>query len=225
MMKHFHSFGWVAMYFFACCTFQCGGLCRFLSPYRVFNTHKVSTLPLAATKKKKKIASSTPINSNAPSSQAKPPQRITNTINIPVRQQIAWARAYKRLISTQSSTSTGSTRKFRQDKGPKEVEEEYKEIDYELTKPPAVFVDGYNIIGYINSVEGRQISFDDARDCLISDLCVLRGATGWCIEVVFDAYKVMGPEKSESIDNVAVTYTSKAETAGIKRRRSADDYC
>lgn len=84
----------------------------------------------------------------------------------------------------------------------------------------AVIVDGYNIIGYINSVEGRNIDFSDARDCLISDLCVLKGATGWHIEVVFDAYKTGGPEKVESIDNVEVVYTSKEETADnyIERR-------
>ena len=35
------------------------------------------------------------------------------------------------------------------------------------------------MIGYINTVEGRNIPLDDARDCLVSDLSVLKGATGW----------------------------------------------
>jgi len=146
------------------------------------------------------------------------PARVTNSINIPIRQQIAWAKAYKRLLTSQSTA--GTTRKFRQTKGPKEKEEEYTEINYHETKPPAIFVDGYNIIGYINSVEGRSISFEDARDCLISDLGVLRGATGWCIEVVFDAYKSGLGGSSTSINNIQVTYTSASETADnhIERR-------
>ena len=37
----------------------------------------------------------------------------------------------------------------------------------------------YHIIGYINTIEGRNIPLDDARDCLVSDLSVLKGATGW----------------------------------------------
>jgi predicted RNA-binding protein with PIN domain len=83
-------------------------------------------------------------------------------------------------------------------------------------------VDGYNIIGYINKQEGRNLDLADARDCLINDLAVLRGATGWWIEVVFDAYNVHGPSKTESIDSLMVTYTSSAETADnhIERRFS-----
>ena len=68
----------------------------------------------------------------------------------------------------------------------------------------AVFVDGYNVIGYINSVEGRQIDLSDARDCLISDLAVLKSATGWYIEVVFDAYQTGGAEVIQQVDNVMV---------------------
>lgn len=67
-----------------------------------------------------------------------------------------------------------------------------------------MFVDGYNVIGYINSVEGRDIDLSDARDCLISDLAVLRSATGWYIEVVFDAYQTGGAEVIQQVDNVMV---------------------
>jgi predicted RNA-binding protein with PIN domain len=114
----------------------------------------------------------------------------------------------------------GVTKRFRQDKGPKPVEEEYVEVDFKNVKPPALFIDGYNIIGYINSVESRNIPLDDARDCLISDLCVLCTATGWFIEVVFDAYKVKSPEKTEVVDSIQVTYTGADETADnhIERR-------
>jgi predicted RNA-binding protein with PIN domain len=51
---------------------------------------------------------------------------------------------------------------------------------------------------------------------------VLRGATGWLIEVVFDAYQhlVAKPSGSKSVDNVVVTFTTRAETADnhIERR-------
>ena len=126
----------------------------------------------------------------SPSSPAAAPQRVTTNSNVPVRQQIAWAKAYKRLVTSNGFNKNNLGKKFRQEKGEKVEEEEYVEIDYVNTKPPALFVDGYNVIGYINTVEGRKISLDEARDCLIADLSVLRSATGWFIEVIFDAYKV-----------------------------------
>jgi hypothetical protein len=145
--------------------------------------------------------------------------RVTNQINIPIRQQIAWAKAYKRLMASQS-TSSGISKKFRQRNELKEAPEEYYEVDYKNIKPPAVFVDGYNIIGYINSVESRNMALEDARDCLISDLGMLHGATGWQIEVVFDAYQTGGTTQQYIIDDVVVTYTGKDETADnhIERR-------
>lgn len=172
------------------------------------------------TKKKKEAANTLASAGSAAPSEVRKPLRVDNNINVPVRQQIAWAKAYKRIMASSFSSSNHVTKKFRQDRGPKEEEEEYTEIDFKKTKPPAVFVDGYNIIGYINSVEGRNIAFDDARDCLISDLAVLRSATGWWIEVVFDAYKAMQPQKTESIDSLLVHYTGMSETADnfIERR-------
>ena len=130
-----------------------------------------------------------------PAASTAPPQRVTTNSNVPVRQQIAWAKAYKRLTMSNgfNANKNGVGKKFRQEKGEKEEEEVYVEIDYVNTKPPALFVDGYNVIGYINTVEGRRVSLDEARDCLIADLSVLRGATGWFIEVIFDAYKVPAP--------------------------------
>lgn len=124
-------------------------------------------------KKKKKeggvesIPTKSVTSSPSTSKSVAPAQRVTNQINIPIRQQIAWAKAYKRLMASQTSSGGGSSpRKFRQQNEPR-VQEEYVEVDYVNTKPPAVFVDGYNIIGYINSVEGRNIDLEDARDCLI----------------------------------------------------------
>ena len=144
-----------------------------------------------------------------------PPSRVTNKINIPIKQQIAWARAYKRLLLGTDAVK-GIGKKFRQKKGSKEsaTEEEIDSTDYSQVKPPAVFVDGYNIIGYLNSQQGSVLNFEEARDCLVSDLCVLRGATGWWIEVVFDAYKTGASFSTrEATDNVFVTFTSSSETA------------
>ena len=118
----------------------------------------------------------------AAKAQSNAPQRVTNRINIPVRQQIAWAKAYKRLMAAQSAPQKIKER-FKKEKTPKEIEEEYVEVDYVKTKPPAIFVDGYNVIGYINQEEGRSIELSDARDCLISDLCVL--STGECASLLF----------------------------------------
>lgn len=178
-------------------------------------------------KKKKKsgqpqLPSANPSTTNVNSEPSSPSSRVTNQINIPIRQQIAWAKAYKRLMTQSSSSSTGQAKKFRRKGGTKVVEEEYVEINYVETKPPAVFVDGYNIIGYMKQTENNyaNVPLDDARESLISDLSVLRGATGWWIEVIFDAYLNQTPEKQEFVDNILVTYTGKDETADnhIERR-------
>jgi len=144
---------------------------------------------------------------------------------IPVKVQIAWAKAYKRLKSNENKKNVVNTKRWRQENVKKE-EEEYVEIDYERTRPPAVFVDGYNIIGFMKVAENRDdVSLEDARDCLVSDLGVLQGSTGWYIEVVFDAYAARGVEhlsRSQLVDGVMVTFTSKSETADnhIERRFS-----
>jgi predicted RNA-binding protein with PIN domain len=180
-------------------------------------------------KKKKKDASSgtaSPSSSpstSSPSSSSKPSRVQLGRTNvhgnkISVRQQIAWAKAYKRLVAGSGFKEHKS--KVRKDRAPKAEKEEYVEINYEETKPPAIFVDGYNIIGHMNLMEGRNIPLEDARDCLIDDLCVLHGATGWHIEVVFDAYMTGGVENRASVDNVLITYTGRGETADnhIERR-------
>ena len=142
---------------------------------------------------------------------------------IPVKVQIAWAKAYKRLKANENKKNVVNTKRWRQENVKKE-EEEYVEIDYMKTKPPAVFVDGYNIIGYMRTAENREgMSLEDARDCLVSDLAVLQGSTGWYIEVVFDAYAARGVEhlsRTQILDGVTITFTSKSETADnhIERR-------
>ena len=201
--------------------FPSKGLTQQIARYKEYDGARMMRLTAAKkTKKKKEAAAAGSVSLSTAPTDVRKPMRVDNNINVPVRQQIAWAKAYKRIMSSSFSSNNHVTRKFRQDRGPKEEEEEYTEIDFKKTKPPAVFVDGYNIIGYINSVEGRNIAFDDARDCLISDLSVLRSATGWWIEVVFDAYKAMTPQKTESVDSLLVHYTGISETADnfIERR-------
>eukprot|EP01036_Dinobryon_divergens_P029049 gene29049-38100_t len=164
------------------------------------------------------------------------PPRVVSGAGVSVRQQIAWAKAFKRFISM-SSTSTQQGKKFRKEKSSKKDSLELDEtidIDFTTIKPPAVFVDGYNIIGFTNSLKGMDnLSSDlgEDRDRLLNDLCILRGVTGWAIEVIFDAYKAppspsASPfssgmkSRSQTVDGVVVTFTSNSETADnyIERR-------
>lgn len=154
--------------------------------------------------------------------QQQPPRVIRSVAGISVKQQIAWIKSYKKLKSQQGQISIGN--KFRQNKAPKLEKEEYIEIDYNETKPPAIFVDGYNIIGSMGSFNDENMNLEDARDGLINDLGVLSCLTGWWIEVVFDAYKNKGniKSKSDGSDGLIVTYTGSSETADnyIERRFS-----
>ena len=184
--------------------------------------HGNKALKMAKDGKVKKTKAVMPVNNVKPLAVPKsPPMRVSNKINVPVRQQIAWAKAYKRLMAARFAPASTSHVPNYKSKNVKQVEEDYVEVDYVNVKPPAVFIDGYNVIGYINSVEKRDISLEDARDCLISDMSVLRGATGWWIELVFDAYGSAGGAESRALaENVLVTYTSRQETADthIERR-------
>jgi predicted RNA-binding protein with PIN domain len=178
---------------------------------------RVDLALFAESNKRKKPSSSKTTVSSIPATAP----RVRSDINIPVRKQIAWAKAYKRLMTSSGARNNhGITKKFRGDRTDKKEKEEYVDVNYHNSQPPAIFVDGYNIIGYITSMEGRKVCMHEARDCLISDLAVLQSATGWWIEVVFDAYKVAGPQKTEIVDSILVTYTSGSETADsfIERR-------
>ena len=177
------------------------------------------------------------MSSTGPGSNA--PARVSNQLGgVSVRQQIVWARANKRLLQQQAvggaRTGNAFKTKFRQKKSTegKQEEEEYEEIDYVNTKPPAIFVDGYNVIGHMRSAsysrgeggdEYSGINFEDARHQLVSDLSVLRAATGWYIEVVFDAYKVKAAQKLEVVDGVCCVYTSAQETADGYIERKFED--
>lgn len=173
---------------------------------------------LFAANKKKKILKA----SGATSADSTAPRRVSSDMNVSVRKQIQFAKAYKRLVSNSSQNTKQHSPRVRKERAPKPEKEEYVEIDYENTAPPLLFVDGYNIIGYINSVEGRKITLDEARDCLVADLCVVASATGWAIECVFDAYDnpMNGAGARMQQDGISVYYTSRKETADdyIERR-------
>ena len=171
---------------------------------------KPKAVLFAGKKKKKKVLR----GSGAESKDKSAPQRVSSDMNVSVRKQIQYAKAYKRLVNA-STNSKQHVPRVKKPKAPKPEREEYVEIDYENTAPPMLFVDGYNIIGYINSVEGRRVSMDEARDCLVADLCVLASATGWAIECVFDAYDNpmnAGGTRTQQ-DGIFVYYTSRADTA------------
>ena len=164
----------------------------------------------ASKKRKKKVLR----GSGAEAKDKSGPQRVSSDMNISVRKQIQYARAYKRIMKASTNTKQHAPR-VKKPKAPKPEREEYVEIDYENTAPPMLFVDGYNVIGYINSVEGRRITIDEARDCLVADLSVLASATGWAIECVFDAYDNpmnAGGTRSQQ-DGIVVYYTSRSDTA------------
>ena len=90
------------------------------------------------------------VPSESPILNSDTPRRVTTQINVPVRQQIAWAKALKR-IQTQSkycaeliiksnklgwNSKSFVKTKFRQDKAEKSIMEEYYEVDYHNTQPP-----------------------------------------------------------------------------------------
>jgi uncharacterized protein len=189
----------------------------------------------AKKKKSSSSSSSSTASTSATASAASTPLRVTSNSNVSVRQQIAWARAYKRLLSGSKSSKSQTTRKFRnkgnahEQSGP----EDDTIVDYSNIRPPMIFIDGYNVIGYQHNRDrgneqsapgtgfNDKIDLEEARDSLVNDLSMLRGATGWDVELVFDAYNRLDGKSSFSVsEGIAVTYTSSTETADtyIERR-------
>ena len=177
-------------------------------------------------KKNNKKTNSNNSQSSPSSSSANAP-RVINQGKFSVRQQIAMVRAYKAANSKENQVKM--PKKFRKEKAVKSGnrtediidDSEYVSVDYSDVKPPLVFIDGYNVIHYLVA-EGERLPMDmeDARDSLVSDMCVLAGTNGWDIEIVFDAYRVKTPQKTEDFDGIRVTYTSGTESADnyIERR-------
>jgi len=198
--------------------FSCFAFCLQHHQYSENGRWPREHLPFYASKRKEK-------NFPLPATPAISPPRVNRGPgSVPIRQQISWAKAYKRFVAAVPplgiANKSTQPKRFRQGRSPKEKEEAYVEVDYVNTPPPAIFVDGYNVIGFMNVFEERTITLDEARDCLVSDLCVLKSGTGWWIELVFDAYKIRTPERSECVNGIWVTYTGPTETSDdyIERR-------
>jgi len=119
---------------------QCFEVCQHsryvASPARCRNSlQKTSYVDMKANSKKTKKKEKPSAPPDAQISQtSQQPSRVTNKINIPVRQQIAWAKAYKRLMTTAAANIPVNRTKFRQVRGPKDTEEydqQYEGIDYD----------------------------------------------------------------------------------------------
>lgn len=156
-------------------------------------------------KKRKKKSSVSLSTSEAPSSTTPAPQRVTNSINIPVRHQIMWAQMKKARLKTSGSafrqTNVRRTA-YRKSLDEEEVEQarlerqrQAQEPDWEVilngtASSPLVIVDGYNIIHKWPRLKKWMTKgmTSKARETLIHDMEELRALKGWRIEVVFDGF-------------------------------------
>jgi predicted RNA-binding protein with PIN domain len=81
-----------------------------------------------------------------------------------------------------------------------------------------ILIDGYNLIfsdAYLKELAGEDIG--SARDQLIERLKNYAGYTGFEVNVIFDAYKVVpGAGSTEDHNGVTVTYTAQEEPADIR---------
>lgn len=81
-----------------------------------------------------------------------------------------------------------------------------------------ILIDGYNLIfsdPYLKELAGEDIG--SARDQLIERLKNYAGYTGFEVNVIFDAYKVVpGAGSTEDHNGVTVTYTAQDEPADIR---------
>ena len=176
-------------------------------------------------KKKKKNQrpppSTTPSTSPSPSPQ---PQRVSNQINIPVRQQIAFAKQHRQ-------AQQSSTQRFRRQRAPTYKRTKYRrtEADVQLAfaargpqdpdwdvlttntttggAAPLVLVDGYNIIFQWARLKKHMVRGDTerARQLLVDDLESLRSLKGWRVECVFDGRRnppPLGQQRSSNADGV-----------------------
>lgn len=154
-------------------------------------------------KKRKKGTSSAAPSQAAPALPAPAAQRVSNDINVPIRQQIAYGKMNKKFRE-------GGTTAFRQKKvvrtkfrkawDEEEIEQKAEERrrkgqdpDWDVilnrtSTPPLVIVDGYNVIHKWPRLKKHMNKNDPARarQLLVDDLENMRTIKTWRIEVVFD---------------------------------------
>ena len=164
-------------------------------------------------KKKRKKKSATSIDSNtlsssqAPSSHAPPPLRVTNSINIPIKRQIKWAKLNQE-YSRNAQTSFRQVRKRTSYR--KQLDEDSHtamlglkrsrngQVDWDVilqhgngtNAGPLMLVDGYNVIYQWSRLKKHMVKGNTAmaRELLIRDCEDLHSSKGWRIECVFDGF-------------------------------------
>jgi len=132
-----------------------------------------------------------------------PPQRVTNNINIPIKQQIRWGKIKKEAAKASGPSfrqKTAVRTKYRRTWDEEEIElkreeraRKGKDPDWSIilnqtASSPLVIVDGYNIIYKWSRLKKHMSKGDPgrARQLLVDDLESLRALKGWRIECVFD---------------------------------------
>ena len=98
---------------------------------------------------------------------------------------------------------------------PEPEEQEFRKIKTRKKEKEYLLVDGYNIIFAWEDLKSlAEINLESARGKLMDILCNLKGAWGFTVILVFDAYKVEGG-RGEVLQyhNIHVVYTKEAETA------------
>jgi predicted RNA-binding protein with PIN domain len=166
-------------------------------------------------RKKKSSSSESPTASAQPQPSTEPaPLRVTNSINIPIKHQIRWAKLNQEYMKN-SQTSFRQVRKrtsYRKQLDDEEhaamlgqKKQRNSEVDWDVilsngngtSAGPLMLVDGYNVIYQWSRLKKHMLKGNTAtaRDLLVRDLEELHLYKGWRIEVVFDGFgrNVKGP--------------------------------
>ncbi|KAL3800507.1 hypothetical protein ACHAWO_000187 [Cyclotella atomus] len=151
-------------------------------------------------------SASSPESHSSSSSHSPPPLRVTNSINIPIKRQIQWAKLNQEIKN--SGTSFRQPRKRTAYR--KQIDEDShaemldvkrsrnSHVDWEVilnngngtNAGPLMLVDGYNVIYQWSRLKKHMLKGNTAmaRDLLVRDLEDLHYAKGWRIECVFDGF-------------------------------------
>ncbi|GAB7387315.1 ribosome-dependent mRNA decay endonuclease Rae1/YacP [Bacillaceae bacterium] len=83
-----------------------------------------------------------------------------------------------------------------------------------------LIVDGYNMIGAWPKLQERKnLSLEDARDELLTQLANFQAFSGMRVIVVFDAHRVPGTGKTFQKNRIEVCFTKENETADERIER------
>ncbi|KAL3793863.1 hypothetical protein HJC23_002110 [Cyclotella cryptica] len=160
-------------------------------------------------KKKRKKKSTTSESQAQPSPQIVPPAplRVTNSINVPVKRQIKWAKMNQEYIKNSQSAFRQVRKRTSYRKQLDEEEhaamlgekkQRNSEVNWDVilnngngtSAGPLMLVDGYNVIYQWSRLKKHMIKGNTAmaRDLLVRDLEDLHCYKGWRIECVFDGF-------------------------------------